>query len=194
MTDEPTAPGPDPGTPEAIRAEMAETRAALSRKLGALKSLLFDNPSPAQTEGTRPMPQKKTKGRSTKSAKPARSAAATKKAPAKKSAAARTLTKGKTGAKKSAAARTLAKGGAGKATAAKAAPRKAAAKKKAPAKSTTTVIARKAREVLADVAAGAAAGALHGAAAAAVPHIDQAASQVERTAEQPPTPGGAPVM
>ncbi len=174
----------DPRTPEAIRDEMAKTRAALSRKLGALQERLLGTPHPARTGEPNVMVKKAKSGGAAKKPTAAKRKVAAKATPAKKSAA-RTTTK-----KKSAASRTLAKGAAAKTTAR----RKPAVKKaKSPAKkSIGSKGVKTVKEVLGDLAAGAAAGAVTGAAAAAVPHVEQTAARIEHTAETPPAP--APTM
>jgi hypothetical protein len=188
MTEDTTDPvAPEPGTPEAIRDEMAQTRAALSRKLGALQDLLLGTPHPARTGEPEAMAKKtKAGGAAKKPSKPSAAKTKVKKSSAAKASAARTLPKAKAGTKKSAAGRTLAKKSAAKTTAKKVTAKKAPAKKK----SVRSKVVTKVKEVLGDLAAGAAAGAVSGAAAAAAPHIGQAASSVEQTAEQPPAIGG----
>jgi len=47
--------------PAAIRAEMAQTRAALTQELGQLKSLLFESAGPAHHRKGKKMPAKKAK-------------------------------------------------------------------------------------------------------------------------------------
>src|SRR5690349_11755477 len=106
MTRESTVRGhADPDDPDAIRAAMADTRAALGRKLEALRERVL-GPAPAapNNQGEQAMPVKKKATRTAKKsgtaakgkkAAPAKKAASRKTAPKKKTAVARVTAKAK---------------------------------------------------------------------------------------------------
>jgi hypothetical protein len=163
--------GPVPADPAAIRAEMAKTRAALTRKLGALKGRLFGTPSPERRGDTTTMPQKKGKSASPAKKKlgvragaTVKKAATAKKAPAAKAAAG---ARRATTAKKAGAAKKAKKAGGTKTLSAKRATtsaKKAAAGKKGGQKTAArrkkkSPVVAKAKEVLTGVLAGAVKGA-----------------------------------
>lgn len=195
MATGPTDPGdPVAADPAAIRAEMTETRAALTRKLGALKDRVFGTP-PLPPE-SRIMARKKAqseasdeKTRPTTATK-SRAAHAPKKAKGEKAEAG---SKKKAGAKKAVTAR-----GASRTTAAA---KKGHAHKTSPKRpgstrrgkqheSTLEKVETKATEVLGDMLAGAAAGAIQGAATAAAPHVESAVGRLETmSGEESMTPG-----
>src|SRR5262245_61736281 len=85
----------DADDPEAIRAAMADTRAALGRKIEALRERVLGPVSAAPNQGEQAMPVKK---KATKTAKKSGTAAKGKKkaAPTKKAASRKTAAKGKT--------------------------------------------------------------------------------------------------
>ena len=191
--------------PDAIRHEMARTRAALTAGLDALRRRLFGtNPPPNPGARTIMVAKKKpATAKVTKSEAASKLASGPKKAPAKKSASAAgggtaskakagTASKAKAGSTAKASAGAKSKGGSG---AAAKNSRSTAARKK-PAR--TTGVTTKTMEVLGDVAAGAAVGALAGAAQAAVEALGQDGKQyggeaevrVGTTAEAKKTKGG----
>ncbi len=149
---------PDLDDPDAIRAAMAETRAALDRKLEALGERLLGSAPAALNQGERTMAVKK---KATKPAKKsgavAKSKKAKKAAPAKKAASRKTAAKGKTAVAKMTS---------------KVKPKKKLAAKPAAKKKTTVAkVVAKTKEVAGDILAGAAAGAMAGAAQAAAATI-----------------------
>ena len=152
--------GVEPASPEAIRAAMAVTRAALTDNLSTLAGRVFGPRRPTSSQ---------TKGPTVAATK---TASGTKKAAATRSAGAAKATK--TGGTKGKATKT-----GGKAKAAPATVKKAAKTVARKAKDTTGKLVEGAKEVLKDVLSGAAAGALQGAAAAAEDHLDEAADGVK---------------
>jgi hypothetical protein len=173
--------------PDAIRAEMAKTRADLTEKLETLRERVLGPAVPAPNRGVQVMAVKKKAGGA------AKKRGAAKKAPTKK-AAAKGGAKAKRGAAKKTPASASRRSAGKKAAVTRAAgTRKAgrASAKKAPArkparKPTTTRIVEKAKEVLGDVLVGAAGGAIQGAAQAVVPQVHQAATATEHVATAPP--------
>jgi hypothetical protein len=164
--------GPPADDPDAIRAAMAETRAALTGKLDTLRERLLGPGQLAPNHGEQAMAKKKT---------------ATKKA-AKKGAVKKKVAKAKP---KAAAARKTAKSASRKSAAKKTAVSKVKAKapaKKALAKKTTTTskIVQKAKEAVGDILMGAAAGALHGAADVVAAKAEETATTAEHAAPAPP--------
>jgi hypothetical protein len=177
--------------PDAIRAEMAKTRADLTEKLETLRERVLGPAVPAPNQGVQVMAVKK------KAGKAAKKGGAAKKAPTKKAAAkggAKTAAKAKGGAAKRTAGSAARQSAGKKAAVTRAAgTRKAgrASAKKAPSrkpakKTTTSRIVAKAKEVLGDVLVGAAGGAIQGAAQAVVPQVHQAATTTEHVATAPP--------
>ena len=162
--------GPPADDPDAIRAAMAETRAALTDKLETLRERLLGPGPLAPNHGEQAMAKKKT---------------ATKKA-AKKGTAKRKVAKAKP---KASAARKTAKSASRKSAAKKTAVSKVKAKapaKKAPAKkkATTSKIVQKVKEAVGEILAGAATGAMHGAAEVVITHTEETPKPAENT----PTP------
>lgn len=168
--------------PAALRAEMTETRAALTRKLGALKDRVFGtHPSPPETrimarkkaqseapdEKTRPGAAKKSRAaHAPKKAKGEKAEGGSKKKTATKKAVTARGTSRTTAAKKSAAPKTSPK-------------RPSSSRRGKQHESTLEKVETKATEVLGDMLAGAAAGAIQGAATAAAPHVESAVGRLE---------------
>ena len=196
MANEPTG-GGRPDDPDAIRAEMAETRAALTEKLEALRERVLGPADPAPKQGVRIMAVKKSAG-AAKKGSTAKKATTTKKATAKAGAAKatvkatvkvaapkKTAAAKKSGGKKTAVAKASATRKSSRAASKPAAAKKSTTKKSASKKGTGSRIVEKAKEVLSDVLVGAAGGAIKGAAQAVVPQVEQAAMATERVAGAP---------
>jgi hypothetical protein len=169
--------------PAAIRAEMTETRTALTRKLGAFKDRVFGtHPSPPETrimarkKAQSEAPDEKTRPAA---AKKSRAAHAPKKAKGEK---AEGGSKKKTAAKKAVTARGTSRttAAAKKGAAPKTSPKRPSSSRRGkPHESTMEKVETKATEVLGDMLAGAAAGAIQGAATAAAPHVESAVGRLE---------------
>jgi hypothetical protein len=159
----------DRDDPEAIRAAMAKTRAALTEKLQTLQQRVLGPAAATPNQGVQAMAKKRT-GTATKSKaakKGARSGAKAKGGKARKTAA--------SASRKSAGMKAASKS-AGKRKAGKSA-------KKSPAKkSVGSKIVSKLKEAGGDMLAGALAGAVKGAATAAVPHAVDTAQKAEQAA------------
>jgi hypothetical protein len=159
-------------TPEAVRARMEATRAALVEKVEALKERLFD-PIPSPVPGEPPtMPAPKKKAAADKKAKSATKVSASR-TTAKKASGSKSPTH-KAAGKKAAATR------ARKTAAARGASRSHARKGRSRSKSNPLM--KKVKEVATHVLEGAAAGAAAGALQAVMPMEQHAAEELRHTA------------
>jgi len=168
--------------PTAIAAEMAETRADLARKLGALKDRVFGSP-PAPAE-TRIMARKKAQSEaSDKKTRPESADKKTRSEHDTKKTKSEGTAKKKTSAKKAVTARATSRTTAGshkKSAPAKTSPKRPSTSRRGKDhESTLEKVETKATEVLGDMLAGAAAGALRGAAEAAAPHVESAVGEMQ---------------
>ena len=177
MDPEPTNRGDPPADdPDAIRAAMAETRAALTNKLETLRERLLGPGPQAPNQGEQAMAKKKT---------------ATKKAVKKGAAVAKSAVKKKAAkAKPKAAAKKTAAPVSRKSAAKKTAVSKVKAKaptKKAPAKKkkATSKIVQKVKQTIGEILVGAATGAMHGAAEVVITHTEDTARPAEQAAPAP---------
>jgi hypothetical protein len=162
----------DRDDPEAIRAAMAKTRAALTEKLQTLQQRVLGPAAATPNQGVQAMAKKRT-GAATKSKsakKGARGGAKAKGGKAKKTA--------KSASRKSAGMKAASKS-AGKRKAGK------SAKKSQPKKSTGSKIVSKLKETGGDILAGALAGAMKGAATAAAPQVADTTQKSEHGAPSP---------
>lgn len=165
-----------PDTPEAIRAAMAKTRAALTEKLEALQERVLGMGKPAPNQGVQAMAKKRTATGAAKRGGAKRGAKA--KSRGKKAAASASR---RTAGRKAAAKRAAGTRKAGKA--AKGGAKKVVTRKK---KSTVSKVMDRVRDAAADVLAAAGAGAVHGAAAAVATQATQTSQKAEHAI--PPTP------
>jgi hypothetical protein len=163
--------------PDAIRAAMADTRAALTHKLETLRDRVLGPGEPAPNQGESVMAKKKTAGAAKKGGK-----AKAKRGTAKKTA----VSAGrKTAGKKAAATRAAGTRKAGMAS--KGGTAKKTTRKK---KSTAAKIMDKAKGVLGDVLVGAAAGAVKGAAGVVSGQTQEAAHAADKATPATSTTGG----